>query len=531
MPLGYNAFTQQTEDAAASALGRNGFIQPVAGPGGAETVTSLTVTGLTASRLVATDGSKTLSSVANLASWIAGTSNQLTVTDDGDGTITLSLPQNIHTAATPQFAGLTLSSGAQGSVLFYGAGGVISQNNASLFWDNANLIFKVDNKDSLLLRTTGDGLPYQGSSAIGSGLLKLENAAATGWLYHGHMSINNAWTGVDTLSYGWQIDVKDYAGNWSALGYFASSSLTIHEFQVNNRADTDRIVMNFGSQGPYFGTEGATTWYLVTNRTARWALMAAGHILPSTDNAYTVGDGTNRVLSFSASFQFNIYAASADANPTSRLSSGTLSFGAGGASALDTIFVRDAANIFALKNDTNAQTLRIYGTTTASKYMSLSHGGTDATLGTNAGTYMTFLSSGVIQLDSSAKPASDNVLSLGTTSLRYLDGHFVSISLGTTPGTAGALRIPYTGNFTSRNADNNGDLYILYANTQNSVKNCLFVGDTTAGVLGQARSGGAAPTTSDLPAGFWTVWRDTVGGTTKVYYNNGGAIIASVAFL
>jgi hypothetical protein len=47
--------------------------------------------GATASRLLATDGSKKTTS-ADLASWIAGTSDEITVTDDGDGTVTLSLP-------------------------------------------------------------------------------------------------------------------------------------------------------------------------------------------------------------------------------------------------------------------------------------------------------------------------------------------------------------------------------------------------------------------------------------------------------
>ena len=72
--------------------------------------TGLTLSGLTASRLMATDGSKAADSVAALSSWIAGTVNQITVADDGDGTITLSLPQDIHTGASPEFTGLTLSS-------------------------------------------------------------------------------------------------------------------------------------------------------------------------------------------------------------------------------------------------------------------------------------------------------------------------------------------------------------------------------------------------------------------------------------
>ena len=51
---------------------------------------SLTITGLTASRLIATNASKTLASVANLAAWVAG-GTSVTVTDDGDGTVTLAV--------------------------------------------------------------------------------------------------------------------------------------------------------------------------------------------------------------------------------------------------------------------------------------------------------------------------------------------------------------------------------------------------------------------------------------------------------
>ncbi len=53
--------------------------------------TGLTLSSLTASRLVYTDASKSLASVTNLASWVAGTSNEINVTDDGDGTITIGI--------------------------------------------------------------------------------------------------------------------------------------------------------------------------------------------------------------------------------------------------------------------------------------------------------------------------------------------------------------------------------------------------------------------------------------------------------
>jgi len=49
----------------------------------------ISVAALTASRLLATDGSKTFVST-DLANWVAGTDGQITVSNDGDGSITLS---------------------------------------------------------------------------------------------------------------------------------------------------------------------------------------------------------------------------------------------------------------------------------------------------------------------------------------------------------------------------------------------------------------------------------------------------------
>ncbi len=75
------------------------------------TFVSPTLTGLTASRLTATNSVKALTSVSDLTSWIAGTSNRVTVGDDGDGTVTLTTPQDTHTGASPTFANLSLGTG------------------------------------------------------------------------------------------------------------------------------------------------------------------------------------------------------------------------------------------------------------------------------------------------------------------------------------------------------------------------------------------------------------------------------------
>jgi len=83
------------------------------------TFAGITLSDLTASRLLSTDALKTFESVADLTAWIAQDSaNRVVVTDDGDGTITLSLPQDIHVDATPEFAGLTIKDSGD-DIIFY----------------------------------------------------------------------------------------------------------------------------------------------------------------------------------------------------------------------------------------------------------------------------------------------------------------------------------------------------------------------------------------------------------------------------
>jgi len=86
-------------------------IQKIARSNSFPTYANVIIDGLTASRLLSSDGDKKLTSVADLTSWIAGTSNQITIADDSDGTITLSTPQDIHTGANPTFATLKSTGG------------------------------------------------------------------------------------------------------------------------------------------------------------------------------------------------------------------------------------------------------------------------------------------------------------------------------------------------------------------------------------------------------------------------------------
>lgn len=77
------------------------------GPVSTPTYAGLTLTGLTASRLVWSNTSKALAS-KDLVDLIAGTANRVTVADDAAGGVTLSGPQDVHIDATPEFAGMII---------------------------------------------------------------------------------------------------------------------------------------------------------------------------------------------------------------------------------------------------------------------------------------------------------------------------------------------------------------------------------------------------------------------------------------
>lgn len=83
------------------------------------TFTGISLSDLTASLLLATDANKKFESVADLTAWIIQSSaNQVVVTDNGDGTITLSTPQNIHVDATPEWAGTVIKDSGDNIIFF-----------------------------------------------------------------------------------------------------------------------------------------------------------------------------------------------------------------------------------------------------------------------------------------------------------------------------------------------------------------------------------------------------------------------------
>ena len=78
------------------------------GTSSAPTYGTIKLTSLSADKLIKTSSSNELAS-ADISEFLTGTTNRITITDNGDGTATLSTPQDTHTGASPTFNDLTLS--------------------------------------------------------------------------------------------------------------------------------------------------------------------------------------------------------------------------------------------------------------------------------------------------------------------------------------------------------------------------------------------------------------------------------------
>ena len=97
---------------------------------------NLQLSSLTNNRLIGSNSVNTLVSV-DLVDYIDGTTNQVTVTDDTDGTVTLSLPQDIDTGADVQFNSATLNDLDVDTLNLNG--NVISDSTGTISFDNENL--------------------------------------------------------------------------------------------------------------------------------------------------------------------------------------------------------------------------------------------------------------------------------------------------------------------------------------------------------------------------------------------------------
>jgi hypothetical protein len=107
---------------------------------------------------------------------LTGTANRISVTN-GPGTITLSAPQDIHTAASPTFLSLTLSSLTAKSFLYSGAGKILTSTAAPT---NGQLLIGSTSTDPAAGTLTGTANQITVTNGAGSITLSLPQNIAVG---------------------------------------------------------------------------------------------------------------------------------------------------------------------------------------------------------------------------------------------------------------------------------------------------------------------------------------------------------------
>ena len=146
---------------------------------------------------MATDSNKNVDSVTDLTAWIAGTTNQITVTDDTDGTVTLTLPQDFDTGADVNFGSVVSTGNITGANIIT-AGNVdgrdVSVDGAKLDGIDAGAEVNNISDANATLLTGGTNITIHYHSFV-SGLKSGATAAAAGaatdelWVTSGHATL------------------------------------------------------------------------------------------------------------------------------------------------------------------------------------------------------------------------------------------------------------------------------------------------------------------------------------------------------
>ena len=117
------------------------------------TFVDMTFTGITANRLLKIDGSSKVASVSDLTNWISGTANEIAVSDDGDGTVTLGLASSVILDYLTLIAQDGINEG--GEMLFKGAGSYTDW--VSDVYQNVKRFFTTNNSSTAIFDIQNSG--------------------------------------------------------------------------------------------------------------------------------------------------------------------------------------------------------------------------------------------------------------------------------------------------------------------------------------------------------------------------------------
>ncbi len=248
---------------------------------------------------------------------------------------------------------VSLSGFTSGSVLFAGTSGIVSQNNASLFWDNSSSSLTVKN-------SLGIGQAVSGASILGVlGTETIASGASATWDGINVITSNATLTGATNITTATGFNLVTIqapnVNSASALTVTHSASLTI----VGAPAG--------GGLGPTTITNPYSLWVQAGN--ARFAGQVLGKPGTGASPGYSIfgqtGDGmwsrTSTILNWSVNGSVML---ELQTNVLMMNSNGLIGFNSStvGTGSLDTGAQRDAAGVFKLGSSTNGVKIGYDGT-------------------------------------------------------------------------------------------------------------------------------------------------------------------------
>jgi len=208
--------------------------------------------------------------------------------------------------------GFRISNLTTGSVLFAAANGLVSQNNASFFWDNANTRLEAKGHMRVGTATEADATGEFSTGVTGSGRMHFFRRSGTDIISSqaddaGAIRIfgasANEFFDFSYYAFGALTHFRNTSQQWEIWAYNSTtaSSLpvatfitraTSQEFQVRNQSDTAAIAFSYpNSTFPRICTDSATTLGLGSNSTPSLLIINGGNV-----GINTVGAAPDRML-------------------------------------------------------------------------------------------------------------------------------------------------------------------------------------------------------------------------------------------
>jgi hypothetical protein len=301
---------------------------------------------------------------------LTGTTNQVVVTN-GTGTITLSLPQDVHTAATPQFARLGLGSAADAAHILLLTGGTVTTD--------AHLIDSLQTWNAAGVTFTGWKLNITNTaSAAASKLVDLQVGASSRF----NININGAILGQVTANSTTAVQYNNAAAAAVlTLDTNAPTANTGIVLALQNSTPTNVFTVNIAGQVPTYSARttagfGVPPIYASYSTTANTAAVtnAINYTPPATAGRYRMC-GLVNVTAWTTPATFTVVVTYTDDSGTARTETLQLIRGSTGAAATAITAIDRwyfILPLFAINNGAVAITLSTSGTFTGSPSYNLS---------------------------------------------------------------------------------------------------------------------------------------------------------------